>query len=597
VSKYSTLVRILDQIRQEAAGSDFVEMYCPAPNDFTKINQARSRAFIHLYLKVGFGLLDFKEREHYVTDGTADGGIDGYYINSDDRVVTFIQSKFRTTENNFEAKRIELEEILAMEIDRIIQGEEASGAGLEYNGKIKRLMRELSQIKDIGRYTYEVVLIANVAGIGDAKLRQLVGGLPVDVIDHERCYDRLVFPVLAGTFFNASDLSIHIDLSNKSAGSSKIGYSVTTAHGECEITVLFVPTIEIARIMGRYKNSILRFNPRSYLELEGHSVNDAIQATVQNRETNEFALFNNGITMLSDETHINEKIGQKNKAQLVVTNPQIINGGQTAYALSRLLEDLPAAEADKLFEGKEVLLKVITVASSTAGREDQKLTLIEDISTATNRQTPVIGADRLSNAPAHLSIQRALFDRYGLLYERKRGEFADGVYQGYIDSNLVVERNWFFRIYLASNGEFRRAAERKLFVRYENADDVVQSEAALDRFYFGYLAAQQLDVKRMPHERRPVDFYAKIFAVVLRYMPSKVSEFEAAARAMAGRFPGEWQEFTRRARDGRKWIIKKVDRVSGEVREGFDQRGWMQSEEILRDLVNFFSGRTASPGA
>src|SRR5690606_4623358 len=129
--------------------------------------------------------------------------------------------------------------------------------------------------------------------------------------NYEDCYEKLVFPVITGTYFNATDLSINIDLSNKNAG-SKISYTVLTKKGECEITVLFVPTIELGRVMYKYKNSILKYNPRSYLGHEGKHVNNAIRETVVETKTNEFALFNNGITMLSDETNINEKIGQKN---------------------------------------------------------------------------------------------------------------------------------------------------------------------------------------------------------------------------------------------------------------------------------------------
>jgi hypothetical protein len=55
--------------------------------------------------------------------------------------------------------------------------------------------------------------------------------------------------------------------------------------------------------------------------------------TILNSDTIEFALFKNGITMLSDDTNINEKIGQKNKALLRIRNPQIINGGQTSFTL------------------------------------------------------------------------------------------------------------------------------------------------------------------------------------------------------------------------------------------------------------------------
>lgn len=108
MTKYSMLLSILDRIRDEAASTQRANAYLPNPQDADRVNQARSRAFVHLYLKVSFGLLDFTQREHFITDGTADGGIDGYYIENDSKMIYLIQSKFRTTEKNFIAKQLSL---------------------------------------------------------------------------------------------------------------------------------------------------------------------------------------------------------------------------------------------------------------------------------------------------------------------------------------------------------------------------------------------------------------------------------------------------------------------------------------------------------
>ena len=70
MSNYDTLVKILDQIRNEAPSQ--YKSYYPVESDIEKVNQARSKAFIHLFLKVRFGLLDFLEREKRVTDDTDD---------------------------------------------------------------------------------------------------------------------------------------------------------------------------------------------------------------------------------------------------------------------------------------------------------------------------------------------------------------------------------------------------------------------------------------------------------------------------------------------------------------------------------------------
>jgi hypothetical protein len=102
------LLNILDHIRDEAKSTPFTARYIASTTDPEQINQERARAFIHLYLKVRFGLLDFVEREHFITDGAYDGGIDGFYIDSEQKVAYFIQSKFRTTESNFATKQITL---------------------------------------------------------------------------------------------------------------------------------------------------------------------------------------------------------------------------------------------------------------------------------------------------------------------------------------------------------------------------------------------------------------------------------------------------------------------------------------------------------
>ena len=316
-----------------------------------------------------------------------------------------------------------------------------------------------------------------------------------------------MFPVLSGTYFTASDITLPIDLSNKNAG-SKISYEVATKYADCQITVLFVPAIEMARIMHTYKNAVLKFNPRSYLELEGQSVNNAIRQTVLSSETNELALYNNGITMLSEETSINERIGQHSKAQLYVKNPQIINGGQTSFTLSRIYSD-PEVDAEAAFGNKEIMLKVITVADCAT---EDKIRLIDEISTATNRQTPVINADRFSNESFHKAVQQIVFERYGALYERKRGEFADGVRDGYIDRNVIVERNSFWRIYYAANGDLERAGQKRLFQLNPFEIDILSDMEAFERWSRGHAMYARILEERGPHRRFEKYHYGMIYA-------------------------------------------------------------------------------------
>lgn len=147
MGKYLMLLNVLDKIREEAAPAGFKARYIAGTTDVDQINQERARAFIHLYLKVSFGLLDFIEREHFITDGTNDGGVDGYYIDKESRMIYFIQSKFRTNEENFANKKISFEELLAMDVGRIIDGHAQDEKGNSYNGKILGLQRRCNLLR------------------------------------------------------------------------------------------------------------------------------------------------------------------------------------------------------------------------------------------------------------------------------------------------------------------------------------------------------------------------------------------------------------------------------------------------------------------
>lgn len=274
-------------------------------------------------MKVKFGLIDFEQREYFITDGPGDGGIDAYYIDYENKKLYIIQSKFRNSEHNFISKEIMLDELLSMDIDQITDGNTLNENGEQYNGKICQFITELQQISDMPKYKTEIILLANVNSKHKQKLRKITGGYGVEVYNHDRVYTELLFPLISGSYFNPTELKITINV-DKESGGHRIQYYPLTQYGDCTVNALYVPTVEIAKILWKYKNSILKYNPRSYLDLASSNVNSKIANSILKLKTNEFALFNNGITMLSDETIYSDKVGKKNKAEIIVLNPQII---------------------------------------------------------------------------------------------------------------------------------------------------------------------------------------------------------------------------------------------------------------------------------
>ncbi len=495
MSKYNTFINILDVLRKEAPEN--YKFYHPLVTEIHKLNDARSRAFIHLFLKVKFGLLGFDEREKYVTDGTNDGGIDGYYIDDKNKTIYFLQAKFRTNEENFQSREIKYEELINMDIDRITEGQTKYEHGVKYNSKIQNLIHEFQDISDIGRYKYEIVIMANTKDVSQNKLKKLADGNRVSEFNYNRCYNELIFPIVSGTFYNSSELAIYLNLEDKN--SEDISYSVETEFKDCEISVLFVPTLEIAKTLHKYKNSILKYNPRSYLDMAKGTVNSEIANTIISKKTNEFALFNNGITTLSDETNLNKKIGKVGVGQLILKNPQIINGGQTAYTLSLLYADVLNGKLDEnIFDKKEVLLKVITFSEEDNELNGNKLDLIEAISKATNQQTAVSEADRRSNDKVQLELQELIFNEFGLFYQRKSGEFGEGLRNNYIRRNQIIDRELMLRLILASSGQPSQARSRgaKTLFKKENFDNTLNDSKRAKEYVFAYKVYLELNAKQ-----------------------------------------------------------------------------------------------------
>jgi hypothetical protein len=605
MAKYTTLLNVLDVIRKEAP-KEF-KRYNPPENKSEELNNARARAYIHLFLKVRFGLLDFVEREKFITDDPQDGGIDGYYIDKESKIVYCIQSKFRTTEKNFNKKEILISELLQMDVDRVVKGEKVSDNDVPYNSKILKFQSEIQEISNIGQWDYEVIILGNVtAKVTESQIKKLTGGFSGTIYDNNKAYQELVFPVIQGTYYNPSKLRIALNLSNTSSQSSRVSYNVKTFKKECDITLVFVPTIEIGRAMYKYRNSILKFNPRSYLELSNNFVNRDISNSITSLNTNEFALYNNGITVLSYGTEFNDKIGQKDKGQLIVTQPQIINGGQTAYTLSRIYEDyvLNGKRTD-VFDGKEVLLKVITFHPEDEISQDSYLDLIEAISKATNQQSQVDEADRRSNDQIQIQLQKVLFEKYGVFYERKRGEYADGIRSGYLYKSQIINREIFLRMCKCCDMEpsgAKRMSRTQLF-DVQVFEKTLTDPNRFDEYYFAYQCFMRLSEIKKGFARDKENKFG-----VLNYGNGLSQGIYAIVAVCRLYYQGEpsfdkihtivetaleqWVKFENFAisrSDNSDYFRRYRDPQTGEQREELNFSNYYKGKTVARDLRDFFT--------
>lgn len=597
MSKYDDLLRVVDKIREEAPARN--RRYNPETNKFEELANARARAFIHLFLKVKFGLTDFLEREPYITDDVNDGGIDGYFIDIENKKIYFIQSKFRATEKNYENKEVTFEEILSMDVQRITGGETCYENGTRYNTKVQHLIRRLAEIPDIPKYEHKIILLANVKHSLQPKINKILGGFQAEIFNYDKCYKELIFPLVSGTYYNISELKIKMNLDSVNT-SHRIDYNVTTEFDEVNINAFFVPTLEIAQIISKYKNSILKYNPRSYLDLASGSVNSEISKSITQLKTNEFALFNNGITMLSDNTKHSDKVGRRNQAEVMVTNPQIINGGQTAFTLSRIFDDCKERDTSfEIFSGKEVLLKIITFSdenNSKIGKaERDRLKLIEDISKATNQQSVVTEADRRANDKVQIELQEKIFNEFGLYYERKRGEFGDGLKNGYITRSEIIDRELFLKVCLAA--QFRpnesNQGQLKLFslTKFSNILPDSQSYRKNMFAYFIYLRIPQLKTPNLRYAASLGRF--AVTAIVTASYSSEIRTDEFAefitegVRSVLSKWP-QFESFVRNQRNNKAYFNEVFDKMTGKKIVEANWAGYFKGSTLVQDLKTFF---------
>ncbi len=607
MSKYITLIKVLDELRKEAPKE--YKIYYPLDTDQDGLNKARARAYIHLYLKVKFGLLDFLQRKKFITDDSHDGGIDGYFIDEEYKRIYFIQSKFRTTEENFEGKNIELSELLSMDLDRITKGETTSSNGVKYNSKIQKLISTIQGIDDYPKYKETVILLANLKEKYKTKLKPLTI-FPTEIYDYDRCYNELIFPVISGTYYNPKELKITINVANY-GGSNRIDYYVGTSIGECNISILFVPTKEIGRILYKYKNSILKFNPRSFLELSSGSVNSKIRESITDIETNEFALFNNGITMLSDNTYYSDRVGKRNEAAVIITNPQIINGGQTAYTMSRIYEESLENEDDfKVFETKEVLLKIITFNDELNNlSQEEKLKLIEEVSKATNNQTAVTEVDRRSNEKVQVELQHNIFQEFGYFYERKKGEYEDGLRNKYINRNLIIDREVFLRVCLSINGspsQSRRGSAKQIFKK-ETFREILKNQDLYKKYFFGYSILQNLNIEQKKFDKEENNKYGVAqYGNALRYgkmavvnIASKLfdasyndlDDFYSKSKLVTENVLSQWygfEDYAKSLKSNKNYFREAVNPETGEKVLEINFDNYYKGRTLAEDLKKYF---------
>lgn len=574
--KHQLLNNTLDNIAKLALPN--LSVYHSDPENADAQIHKYSRAQIHLFLRVRFGILDFNIVESQISDETGDGGLDAYHIDEEKKVIYLIQSKYKTTPEGYLNNDVDWREFFKMELDRIVRGEAGSIAGSGYNGKIKALQQKIRDINDIARWSYILIYLGNVpSAITKENLLGISGGVCQDaeVLHGNDFYNQVLIPYLKRDFYNKEDFSFEIYI-NQDRSANRIRYSVDLAGGEsAEVQLCFVPTMEIARMMSQYRNSILQYNPRCYVGIRNTGVNADIKESISNTVHNEFSLLNNGITFVCNEVNYNDNTAQRGRASITVSNPQIVNGGQTAFTLAHLYEN---NSDHSIFDRKEVLTKFIIIVG------DRREEMIEKISDATNNQNPIKPRDKVSNDLRMIKLQSELFDQFGVLLERKQGEFYDSIKDGLINKEDVFNIVVLMRLLLVYRGfiaRARSAGEGILFKDY-NLDGIEVIEIHKLIKIYSQVSSLEQSGERDGRRRYQVDIWGnglKYGQLAITYAIYQLSNHGENLDNCLSQIQSRWLDFEN--------TVANHEHNQAYSSDGFDYANYYKGRTIDSDLVHY----------
>lgn len=259
-----------------------------------------------------------------------------------------------------------------------------------------------------------------------------------------------------------------------------------------------------------------------------------------------------------------------------------------------------------IFDSKEVLLKVITLTVNENGSQDEHLGLIESISKATNQQSRVNEADRRSNDQIQIDLQRHLFNVHGVFYERKRGEYADGLRAGYIERSEIVDREIFLRMCKCCDMEpasARRMSLDQLFER-QHFEKTLADPNRFEEYYFAYRCFELLKQKKTLIARDKSDkfgisrygnglqfgMYAIISVCRLRGLAAGYSKSHPGE--MLDSVLSEWTAFERFAvnqASNREYFREYSDPETGAKIQDMNFNNYYKGRTLSRDIEEYFS--------
>lgn len=229
--------------------------------------------------------------------------------------------------------------------------------------------------------------------------------------------------------------------------------------------------------------------------------------------------------------------------------------------------------------------------------DTNKLKLIEEISIATNQQSPVTEADRRANDKVQIELQNLIFQDFGLFYERKRGEFGDGVRAGYVNRQDIIDREQFLRICLAVKNDPVKARSGTATLLFEKTkfDSILPDSSDYRKYIYGYRAYEYIG--KLSDAPYNVKTYAR-FAIVnvltsLYYQENlPLDEYDHHIIENLNHLINQWNSFelfARSTEQNKKHYFKEIfDKTTGELTIETNWTSYYKGRTLVSDISAYF---------
>jgi hypothetical protein len=358
-----------------------------------------SVAFVLLCIQI---VLDKSPEEaiNSLTEGGNDAGIDGLHIGdlqNDEFTVTIFQGKYQRKLEGFSNFPENAIVKLLVTLKALFDPDKT----LNFNPQLQPRIEEIRALVLDGYRPNVRVMLCNNGLPWKPEAQQYINaaGFGNQVswfhINHDHLVESLLQP---------KSISDKLQL---------VGEAVIEEFNYRRVLIGKISVNEIKNLFDRYGDKLLESNLRRYLGLHHNRVNQEIrQSLLEPEKRPNFYFYNNGITMICNQFRYNAL--QHKNYSVKINNLQIINGGQTCMTITNTLRDMP----DDDFEAAFVLLRLYEL-------EDLNPAIVEEITKATNNQTPVDLRDYRSNDDIQRKLEIAAKD-LGYEYKRKRDAIING---------------------------------------------------------------------------------------------------------------------------------------------------------------------------